>query len=42
MTPTLNPDFTRLGISAPQDWVILNRAAASTQSWKVGDIVVLM
>lgn len=42
MTPTLNPQWPQLGVSAPQDWVILNRFKSFTQNWKTGDIVVFI
>ncbi|PWN21471.1 hypothetical protein BCV69DRAFT_311977 [Microstroma glucosiphilum] len=42
MVPTLNPEFSSLGISATRDWVILNRLKAMYNSWQVGEVVVMV
>lgn len=42
MTPTLNPQWATLGVSAPRDWVILDRTKTASQEWEVGDIVVFV
>lgn len=42
MSPTLNPDYPTLGVSATRDVVVLNRKAVADQRWRVGDVVVFV